>query len=107
MDDQMKRLHPRQYTDWSAEFALKSRPGEWRPCRVVDISSAGAGVHLEEVDAAEVEGQEIVVRLVLQGVVRHSTDVGNGSTKAGMEFTDFTEQMRVYLASFSSLQIHW
>lgn len=107
MPDDMKRLHPRQYTDWRGRFAFKDEPDEWRPCRIVDISSAGAGIHLEEVTAEEVEDREIVIRLELQGQVRHASDVAEGSAKAGLEFTELSEQMRVYLASFSSLQIHW
>jgi PilZ domain len=103
----MKRLHPRQYTDWTGEFAFLDAPDDWKPCRIVDISSAGAGVQLDDVASDAVEGTEIVVRVRLRGVVRHAQDVGNGSARAGIEFTDVTEHMRVYLASFSSLQIHW
>jgi PilZ domain len=107
MRDEMRRLHPRQYTDWTGEFAFKDEPDTWRPCRVVDVSSAGAGVQLEDVTAEEIEGRDIMVRLQLEGQVRHASDTGDRSAKAGMEFTEVTEQMRQYLATLSTLQIHW
>jgi hypothetical protein len=101
-----KRYHPRQSADWTGEYALPTDPDTWRPCRIIDISSAGAGIELEDADHEAMEGAEIVVRVRLRGVVRHARDGDDGSAHAGLEFIDAIDQLRAYLASFTGIEHH-
>ncbi len=44
---QLRRLLPRHFTDWRGRYLIEGDPCErWRDCRIVDMSSAGAGLEL-------------------------------------------------------------
>ena len=47
--DHFRRLLPRQFTNWHGKYPFEeeSEP-RWRNCRVLDVSSAGAGLELLE-----------------------------------------------------------
>ncbi len=47
MELMLRRLLPRQFTDWNGRYRIEGDPdGVWRPCRVVDVSTLGAGLEL-------------------------------------------------------------
>jgi hypothetical protein len=44
---QLRRVLPRHLTDWGGRYMIEGDPdARWRDCRVLDISSAGAGIEL-------------------------------------------------------------
>ena len=46
--EQIRRLVPRQFTDWRGKCMFEDDPGQrWRDCRVLDVSSAGAGLTIQ------------------------------------------------------------
>ena len=57
--EQIRRLVPRQFTDWRGKCMFEDDPGQrWRDCRVLDVSSAGAGLTITDVDQDEPLGRE-------------------------------------------------
>ena len=52
MIHQLRRFVPRQFADWDGSYLVATDPERrFRDCRVVDISSAGAGIELLDVPA--------------------------------------------------------
>jgi len=51
---ELRRRLPRQFADWRGKYAFEGESEEsWHDCRVIDISTSGAG--LELLDAPEHE----------------------------------------------------
>ena len=71
--DQIRRLLPRQFTDWRGKYMFEDDPvDQWRDCRVLDVSSAGAGLQLLETDEEAIVGDRILLAVHLRGVLRNS-----------------------------------
>jgi hypothetical protein len=106
--EQIRRRLPRQFTDWRGGYLVEDdRDDRWRGCRVIDISTAGAGLELLETSAAEVGGHQIVLAVLLQGELRNMGPGKNGGLRVGIEFTDLTGPERAYLDSLTQLQALW
>lgn len=42
MEHQLRRIVPRQFTDWRGKYMIEGDPYErWPDCRLIDFSSAG------------------------------------------------------------------
>ena len=78
----------------------------WRDCRVVDISSAGAGLELLDATPEETEGKRIILAVQLRAEVRH-TRTSNDRVRVGMQFVELSEGERRYLASLAELDARW
>jgi hypothetical protein len=60
--DQIRRLLPRQFTDWRGKYTFEDNPvHQRRDCRVLDVSSAGAGLQLLETDDGAIVGDHIAL----------------------------------------------
>jgi hypothetical protein len=100
-------LLPRLIVDWQGVVKLDGSAQEpWRDCRVVDISSAGAGLELST-PAEEMEGSSLLLAIHLRGQVRHRRQTVDGRLMLGAEFTHLTDGECAYLASLQELQAHW
>ncbi len=72
--DQIRRLLPRQFTNWRGKYLFEDDPDQrWRDCRVLDMSSAGAGLALAEMDEDEPVGNRIILAIHLRGELRNMT----------------------------------
>jgi PilZ domain len=105
---QLRRLLPRHFTDWRARYMIEGDPEErWRDCRIVDMSSAGAGLELLDANPEETAGKSIVIALHLRGEVRHAEPAKNQRLRTGVQFVDISEEHRVYLQSLAELEALW
>jgi hypothetical protein len=105
---QLRRLLPRHFTDWRARYMVEGDPeARWRDCRIVDMSSAGAGLELLDANPEETAGKCIVIALQFRGEVRHSETARNKRLRTGVQFVDLSEEHRVYLQSLAELEAVW
>jgi hypothetical protein len=103
-----RRLLPRQFTDWRGRYMIEDDPeGRWRMCRVVDVSSAGAGLELFDATPEETCGRRILLAVQLQGEVRNAEALTSDSLRVGIQFVDLTPAERKYLESLADLQAVW
>jgi PilZ domain len=106
--EQIRRRLPRQFTDWRGRYLVEDDPNDrWRGCRVIDISTAGAGLELLETSADEVTGHRIVLAVLLRGELRNVGPSKNNGLRVGIQFTDLTEPERAYLDSLTEIQALW
>ena len=105
---EIRRLLPRQFADWRGKYAIEGDPAErWRDCRVIDISSAGAGLELADTSAREAAGQRILIAVHLRGEVRNAVPAKNGALRAGVQFVDLSDAERFYLDSLEEIKALW
>ena len=108
MQHQLRRLLPRQSADWKGQFLVESDPERrWHDCRIIDISSAGAGLELMGTAPEETDGQCILLTIHLRAQVRNARPWKGGRLRVGTEFIDLSAQDSTYLASLRDLQAHW
>jgi hypothetical protein len=108
MEHEFRRLLPRLIVDWQGVVKLDGPTEEpWRDCRVVDISSAGAGLELANTSAEVVEGASLLLAIHLRSQVKHRRQTVGGRLMVGTEFTHLTDGECAYLASLHELQAHW
>lgn len=106
--EQIRRRLPRQFTDWQGQALIEGDPERrWNNCRVIDISSAGAGLELVGAEPRVSSGDRIIVAVQLCGEVRSCIAAKNDRTRIGIEFVDLTEAERLYLDSLAELQAVW
>ena len=108
MIHQLRRFLPRQFADWRGTCFIESDlEGRWRDCRVIDISSAGAGVELLDPPEGPLEGRRIFLAVHLQGEVRHAGPGRHGGTRVGAQFVELSEGEKAYLASLTNVDARW
>jgi len=108
MIHQLRRFLPRQFVDWSGAYLVEHDAEQrWGDCRVIDISTAGAGLELVDAPAAATEGQRIFVAVHLQAEIRHTRPAKEGRLRVGTQFVDLTDAERVYLASLTRVEARW
>lgn len=104
----LRRLLPRHFTDWRGRYLIEGDPDErWRDCRIVDMSSAGAGLELLDANPDETAGKNIIIALQFRGEVRHAEPAPNRRLRTGVQFVDLTDEHRVYLQSLAELEAVW
>ncbi len=105
---ELRRLLPRHFTDWQGKYMIEDDPDElWRDCRVVDMSSAGAGLELLGVRPEELPGHKIILAVQLRGEVRNFRPGRNEGMRVGIQFSDLTPEEREYLDSLMELKAAW
>lgn len=105
---QLRRLLPRQFADWRGIYLIESDPERrWRDCRVVDISSAGAGVELFDPPEVPLESSRIFLAVHLQGEIRHAGPSRHGGVRVGAQFVELSETEKAYLASLGDIDARW
>lgn len=108
MEHEQRRLSPRQVTDWRGKYMIESDPeGRWRSCRVIDTSSAGAGLELADATAREIEGRRIILAVQLKVEVRHSREAPNEKLRVGAQFVELTQAEQQYFESLVELDGSW
>jgi hypothetical protein len=108
MELTLKRLLPRKFIDWHGMYMIQGDPEErWRVCRVIDVSSLGAGLELVDVTPEETAGQSIILAANLCGEIRHCLTAKTDGLRVGIEFVDLTQAKQTYLTSLVALQAYW
>ena len=106
--EQIRRLMPRQFTDWRGKFMFENDPEHlWRDCRVLDVSSAGAGLELSGTREDQIVGGRLLLAVHLRGELRNVGLGRDNRLRAGIEFVDLTDGERAYLDSLAELQVAW
>jgi hypothetical protein len=105
---ELRRLLPRQFADWTAKYAFEDGSDDsWHDCRVVDISSAGAGLELADAELEGVLGRQVLVIVHLRGELRNAVDGRAGGVRAGVQFLGLSRAEHEYLDSLAMLQAKW
>jgi len=108
MEAQIRRLLPRQVVDWSGSYSIQDEPEEhWGECRVIDISSGGAGLELAEPLTGIEVGKNIIVAVRLRAEVKDCRIRRADHLRVGIQFMDVSERENAYLASLVDLQARW
>jgi hypothetical protein len=106
--EQIRRRLPRQFTDWRGRYLVEGDCDErWRGCRVIDISTAGAGLELLETSTEEISGRRILLAVLLRGELRNVGPGKNDGLRVGIQFTDLTKPERTYLDSLTEIHALW
>ena len=105
---ELRRRLPRQFADWSGKYAFEDGPDEsWHDCRVVDISSAGAGLELLEAPLEDTVGRTILLAVHLRGQLRNAVPGRGDGVRAGVQFLGLSRAEHEYLDSLAVLQMKW
>jgi hypothetical protein len=108
MIHQLRRFLPRQFADWGGTYLIEADPERrWRDCRVIDISSAGAGVELIDAPREAAEGGHIFIAVHLRGEIRHTGPPKGNRLRVGTQFAGLTDAERDYLASLTEVEARW
>ncbi len=103
-----RRLLPRQFTDWQGKYMIGDDPAQpWRDCRIVDVSSAGAGVELVDATDDVSSGCRIILAVHIAGVVRYSEPEKKNGRRVGIQFAQLSAAERTYIESLESLGTGW
>jgi len=104
----LRREVPRQTINWVGEYSIEGDPEKrWRPCHVVDVSVAGAGLELLDAPSEVSRGERLTIAVRLLGEVRNAGPGRNDSLRVGVQFVELTPAERSYLDSLASLQARW
>lgn len=109
-----RRRARRESAGWLGRYVPVASPGEsWARCRVLDVSTGGAG--LELLGRGARVGDRIVVdlqlvrsnmaRITLTGEVRHAARTAEG-VRVGVRFVDVGDLERVLLLRLLARQKH-
>ncbi|HTZ08851.1 MAG TPA: PilZ domain-containing protein [Acidimicrobiales bacterium] len=106
---ELRRFLPRQFADWEGTYLVEEDVDRrWRDCRVVDISSAGAGIEIPGAVDEVASGNHVLLRVHLRAQIRHAAPGrGHDTVRVGAQFVDLTEAERTYLASVAKLDARW
>jgi hypothetical protein len=108
MELRLRRLLPRQFTDWHGRFMVEGDPDErWRACRVVDVSTLGAGLELFDITPEEMDGRSIILSVDNEEEVRDEVADRADGLRVGIQFEDLTDDESAYVRSLVGLQAHW
>jgi hypothetical protein len=108
MAHELRRFLPRQFADWPGTYCIDSGTEPvWGDCRVIDISSVGAGLDLNGAPDHAQEGHRIFVAVHLRGEIRNARAGKNGGHRVGIQFADLSAAQRAYLASLTQLEARW
>lgn len=108
MEAQLRRSLPRQFANWGGSYVIESEPEmRWRDCRVIDISSLGAGFELLDAPPQAAEGQRIFVAVHLRGEIRNARRADESRIRVGTQFVDIADEDRVSLRSLTGLDVRW
>jgi hypothetical protein len=108
MDKSLRRLIPRQLIDWRGKYMIEGDPSErWRDCRVIDVSSAGAGIELLDTTPEETEGRHIILAVHLRAAIRNSGPTRGQILRVGAQFVDLTPSEHAYLTSLVEINARW
>jgi len=108
MDTQIRRLLPRQVVDWCGAYSIEGSTDEnWGDCRVIDVSSGGAGLQVLETPNGVEIGKNIVLSIRLKGEIKDVRPLVGNQLRVGIQFTDVTQREQAYLASIIELQARW
>jgi hypothetical protein len=89
---------PRHPVEWSARYRLPTTL-EWRPCRLIDVSTAGAAIEPFVPLNFDSRGSPVDVQFKLPGIdetfelhgdIRHTTRNSEGHIRLGIEFAHLT-----------------
>jgi hypothetical protein len=105
---QLRREVPRQTIHWEGEYRVDGdAEGRWRRCRIIDVSTAGAGLELLDARPEETCGRQITVAVQLHGEVKNSSEGAEDSLRVGIQFVELTPSERNYLESLAQSQARW
>jgi PilZ domain len=105
---ELRRLLPRQLADWRGKYSFEGEGEQsWRDCRVIDISTFGAGLELLDVPEDETVGEHILLAIHLRGELRNAGQGSDGSLRAGVKFVGLSEAEIDYMDSLAVLGAKW
>lgn len=115
IDAPLRRLLPRQPHSRLGKYRVEGDAEQrWRPCRLTDLTVAGAGVELMVTTPAVGVGKHLTVLLddeadarLLKGQIRQVTEKPDGSVKVGVQFVELRDAEQSHLQSLRDLGLRW
>lgn len=109
MTEHLRRAVPRQPADWLGFFRFDNAHDEpWRACRVLDISSLGAGLEVYPTQHHEQLEGALSLSLELRGLPRNVLrDEEKHCARLGIEFPEVTEAAKAYLRLMNGSRSRW
>jgi hypothetical protein len=106
---EFRRSVPRQPVVWNGRYHFNEETADrgTRECRVVDISTLGAGVELSGTTPAEALNQLLVVTVELRGRVQNAREADGGVVRVGLEFPPSGPQQDDYMKTIRHLGKFW
>jgi|SRR5579863_5975039 PAS domain-containing protein len=102
------RVAPPPPVVWDAVYRLHDDPGgQWRECRVSDISSTGARLKFFDITAEQMEGRRVEVQVQLFGDVRDTESGMKRDVRAAIEFVDPAADPAGSVDSLKHLDTRW
>lgn len=105
---ELRRLLPRQFANWRGKYAYEGDSEvNWHDCRIIDISTSGAGLELLDSEDDEVVGNHILLAIHLRGEVRNAAPGRDDSLRAGVKFVGLSQLEIDYMDSLAVLGAKW
>jgi hypothetical protein len=73
----------------------------------VDISTAGTGLELLDIDPDQAIGRQVTVAVKLQGTVRNASGNTDEGFRFGLQFVELTTAEQMFLKSVARPQANW
>ncbi len=109
MPEQFRREIPRQPTDWFGFYRFTNVGHEpSRPCRIIDISTLGAGLELFDISADEQIDGLLSVDIELSGEVQNVVLAEKTKTaRVGVNFPNPTQAALEYVEELHKVRGLW
>jgi hypothetical protein len=109
MTQHFRRGVPRQPADWYGFYRFDNVEHEpSRPCRIIDVSTLGAGLELYDIAEGEQMDGLLTVNLELSGEVQSIIlNENNGTARVGATFPNPTEAALQYVAALHEIRSLW
>lgn len=105
---EQKRIILRQPTDWFGTYRIVGDPNQdKRWCRILDISTLGAGLELFGTTPEAAAEHRLNVTVQLRGDSRGAVQMPNDLVRVGVEFTDLTGEAESYVHSLFDSEERW
>jgi hypothetical protein len=116
--EQHRRRVPRQSAGWFAKCSLEGDPEQRSTeCRVIDISTIGAGVEVLGMVDRHLVGRRLIVEIQAPtgatfsvrfvGEIKNAGVVPHGGVRIGMLFVGLSETEQQILNLFEQMQVSW
>jgi hypothetical protein len=116
--DLRRRRVPRQPAGWFGKCRVEGESdSSWSECRVIDVSTVGAGVEILGVVGRSLVGERLVVEVQAPtgatfsvrfvGQVKNAGAVPQGGLRLGMEFVGLSRTERSILSLFEQMGVGW
>jgi hypothetical protein len=99
-----RRRAQRQRVAWNGSCHIEGRSPAWRHCQIVDVSTLGVGIEIQDRWATNLVGRRVSVEIPpigghlvgvrLEGEIRNAMGYPDGAVRIGIEFDELSATQR-------------